>query len=171
MARKVFYSFHFHNDHWRVQQIRNINVLEGNPPVTVNRWEEIKQEGDAAVRQWINANMSGKSCLIVLVGTETAQRKWVKYEIKKAWEDGRGVLGIYVHGMKDSNGNTTVKGNNPFADVSVDNGGSQGTLGSVPPLKVPGGSTSSEVYASIKDNVENWIEDAIAVRKQYTGAL
>lgn len=171
MARKVFYSFHFNNDHWRVQQIRNINALEGNPPVTANRWEEIKEEGDAAVRRWIDSNMSGKSCLIVLVGTETAQRKWVKYEIKKAWEDGRGVLGIHVHGLKDSNGNTTAKGNNPFENVTVDDNGTRATLGSVPPLKMPSGSTSPDVYASIKNNVEDWIESAITVRKKYAGAL
>lgn len=171
MARKVFYSFHFDNDHWRVQQVRNINALEGNAPVTANRWEEIKEEGDAAVRRWIDSNMTGKSCLVVLVGTETAQRKWVKYEIKKAWEDGRGVLGIHVHGLKDGNGNTTTKGNNPFFDVTVDNGGTPATLGSVPPLKVPSGSTSSDVYTSIRDNVEDWIENAIIVRKKYAGAL
>jgi hypothetical protein len=28
----------------------------------------------------------------VLIGENTAERKWVKYEIKKAWNDKKGVL-------------------------------------------------------------------------------
>ena len=27
MARKVFFSFHFDEDFWRTQQVRNINAL------------------------------------------------------------------------------------------------------------------------------------------------
>lgn len=30
MKRKVFYSFHFDNDVMRVQQIRNMGLLEGD---------------------------------------------------------------------------------------------------------------------------------------------
>lgn len=43
MKRKVFYSFHFDNDVMRVQQIRNMGVLEGDEPVSPNTWEQIKR--------------------------------------------------------------------------------------------------------------------------------
>lgn len=43
MKRQVFYSFHFDNDVMRVQQIRNIGVVEGNKPVAPNNWEQIKR--------------------------------------------------------------------------------------------------------------------------------
>jgi len=44
MAKKqVFYSFHFDNDVMRTQMIRNIGVIEGNTPVSTNKWEEIKK--------------------------------------------------------------------------------------------------------------------------------
>jgi len=33
----VFYSFHFNNDVMRVQQIRNIGAIEGNPPTDPNQ--------------------------------------------------------------------------------------------------------------------------------------
>ena len=171
MARSVFYSFHFANDFWRTQQVRNMRSLEGNTLATPNRWEEIKRSGDAAIRAWIDSNIKGKSCLVVLVGSETAQRQWVRYEIKKAWEDGRGVLGVHIHGLKDNNGNITAKGNSPFADVVVtESGGTRASLGSVPPLRMPAGHTSNEVYANISSNIENWIEDAILARKRYDGA-
>jgi hypothetical protein len=29
MVRRVFFSFHFANDYWRTQQVRNIGALEG----------------------------------------------------------------------------------------------------------------------------------------------
>ena len=41
--RQVFYSFHFDNDVFRVQQIRNIGAIEGNTPVSPNEWETVKK--------------------------------------------------------------------------------------------------------------------------------
>src|SRR5678810_232697 len=99
--RQIFYSFHFDNDVFRVQQIRNMGSLEDNKPVSANDWEEIKENGDAAIERWIEENMSYRSCVVVLVGSETSKRKWVKHEIKKAWNDGKGLVGIYIHNLKD----------------------------------------------------------------------
>lgn len=163
MARKVFFSFHFKNDFSRTQQVRNMGKLEGNSLATANRWEEIKQNGDAAVKKWIDDNIVGKSCLVVLVGSQTASRRWVKYEIRKAWEDGKGVLGIHVNKLKDLNGYTSTRGPSPFSGVTV-NGGS---LNGVPPLKIPAGTTSKEAYASIGNSITDWIEEAIELRSQY----
>lgn len=53
MARKVFFSFHYDPDCWRASQIRNIGALEGNSPVSDNKWEEIKKGGDTAIEKWI----------------------------------------------------------------------------------------------------------------------
>lgn len=80
MARKVFYSFHFKPDNWRASQVRNMGVIEGNAPVSDNEWEEIKKGGDEAIESWINDQLSGKSCAIVLIGENTAGRKWIEYE-------------------------------------------------------------------------------------------
>ncbi|MCE6950114.1 TIR domain-containing protein [Cereibacter sphaeroides] len=167
MARRVFFSFHFANDHSRTQLVRNMNSLEGNSPVTPNRWEEIKKTGEAAIKKWINDNMTGKSCVVVLIGSETASRPWVRYEIKKAWEERKGVLGIHIHGLKDLNGNTSTKGVSPFADLMVSEHGKLVTLGSAPILKNPAGTTSKEIYGSIQSNIESWIEEAIQNRARY----
>src|SRR6185312_14133538 len=110
MARRVFYSFHFRNDHWRTGQVRNIGIVEGNCEVTDHKWEEVKKGGDKAIQKWIDDNLYGRSCTIVLIGNQTAGRKWINYEIEKSWNDGKGVLGIYIHGLKNSNGEQESKG-------------------------------------------------------------
>lgn len=48
MARNVFFSFHFKNDFWRTQQVRNIGALDGQNLYTPNEWEEVKKKGNAA---------------------------------------------------------------------------------------------------------------------------
>jgi len=96
MKRQVFYSFHFDNDVMRVQQIRNMGLIESEEPVSPNTWEQIKRT-EKDVKDWIDENLKGKSCLVVLIGSETATRPWVIYEIQKAWEQGKAVVGIFIH--------------------------------------------------------------------------
>jgi hypothetical protein len=160
MSRKVFYSFHYANDVFRVQQIRNIGAIEDNKPVSVNKWEEVKQGGSNAIKKWIDDNMSGRTCLVVLVGEETSKRKWVKYEIEKAWEDGMGVLGIYIHNLNCLKNGYCSKGQNPFEQFTV---GGKG-LSSVVKCYNP---SATNTYNDIRDNIENWIEEAIAIRRKY----
>ena len=117
MARQCFYSFYFHEDNWRAAKVRNIGTVEGNKPAPGNTWEIVKKAGDEAIKRWIAAQMKEKSCVIVLVGTNTSTRKWVKHEIIKGWDDGLGVVGINIHGLKDVNGYVSRKGQNPFSII------------------------------------------------------
>lgn len=162
MARRVFFSFHFDGDFWRTQQVRNMGSLEGQSLCTANTWEEVKRKGDAAVEQWIEDNMHGKSCVVVLVGAQTASRPWVIHEISKGWNDRKGVLAIRVDKLLDSKGQSSSAGTNPLSKVTFK--GSQRTLADVAPLKTPAGTDSKTVYASIANNIEAWIEEAIQVR-------
>jgi MTH538 TIR-like domain (DUF1863) len=156
--RKVFYSFHYDNDVFRVQQIRNIGALEANEPVSANTWEQIKRGGDTAIKRWINENMEFKSCLVVLIGSETASRKWVKYEIEKAWNDNRAVLGVYIHNINCMRSGTCYKGPNPFDDIYFKDGS---RLSSAVKAYNP---NPNNAYADIANNLEYWIEEAIASR-------
>lgn len=162
VARRVFFSFHFDNDYWRTQQVRNMGALEGQPLCTPNAWEEVKRKGKASIEKWIADNMYGKSCVVVLVGSQTASRPWVIHEIIKAWDDKRGVLGIRVDRLLDRNGQTSAQGANPFDSITI--GGTTRKLSSVVQLITPTGSDSKAVYASISTGIEKWIEDAIAIR-------
>lgn len=164
MARKVFYSFYYKEDAVRAAQVRNMGVVEGNKPATDNDWETITKGKDPAIQKWIDSQLDGKTCAAVLIGANTAGRKWIKYEIKKAWSDNKGLVGIYIHRLKDlPDEKQSVKGNNPFDDFNLN-----GTkLSSIVKAYDRPYSDSKAVYAYIKNNLENWIEEAIAIRGKY----
>lgn len=162
MARKVFFSFHYQQDAWRASQVRNIGVVEGNASATDNKWEEVKRGGDAAIRHWIDEQLTGRSCIIVLVGAETADRHWVRYEIEKSWNDGnKGVLGIRIHQLLDHNQQSTIAGSNPFDRFTLKN---RNKLSASVKLYDPPYTSSADVYAYISQNIWRWIEAAIASR-------
>lgn len=157
--KQCFLSFHYKPDSWRVQKVKNIGSIDEQTILTANKWEEIKKERDAAVEKWIENKMKGKECLIVLIGAKTAGRRWVKYEIKKAWAKGLGVMAIYVHSLKDANGEQSEKGSDPFVGLKFDGESMIGTIYD-PPYK-----TSTYVYEYISDNIEEWVKSAIEARK------
>lgn len=165
MARKVFYSFHYIPDNWRAGQVRNIGAIEGNTPISDNDWEKIKKGGTTAIQNWIDNQLKGKSCTVVLIGANTAGRKWIKYEIEKSWNDGKGVLGIYIHNLKDNDGNQTKKGKNPFDDFTMKRDGEK--LSNIVKAYDPPYSISSKVYNHIEENLEDWVEEAISIRNSY----
>ncbi len=117
MARRCFYSFHYKPDNWRVAKIRNIGVIEGNKPASDNDWETIVGGGDAKIEKWIAEQMQGRSCTLVLIGANTAGRKWITHEIAKSWDKGMGVLGIHIHNIGNSKGEQCAKGSNPLYHV------------------------------------------------------
>lgn len=162
MARKAFYSFHYIPDNWRASQVRNMGVLEGNKPASDNDWEEVKK-ADSTIQKWIDGQLNGKSVAIILIGSKTAGRKWINYEIIKAWNDKKGVLGIYIHNLKDIGGNQSTKGNNPFDDITV----GKSKLSSIVKAYDPPFLTSTYVYDHIKENLADWIEEAIEIRGKY----
>ena len=94
--------------------------MEDNKPATDNDWESVKKGGDAAIYKWIDGQLQGRTCAIVLIGENTANRKWINYEIAKAWADKKGVLGIYIHNLKNHAGEQSKKGLNPFDYVRAD---------------------------------------------------
>ena len=47
-------------------------------------------------------------------GAETGKRRWVKYEIKRSIELGKGLLGIDISKIRDPRGKTDTKGPNPL---------------------------------------------------------
>lgn len=141
--RQVFYSFHYKNDIWKVSQVKNMGVVDGSKTVTANEWEEVKKKGDDAIKRWINVSMKSRTCLVVLVGTETVNRKWVKYEIEQAWNNQMGVVGIYIHNLKDNVGKTSQKGKNPFETFEFNNTSFANIVKCYDPL-------SSDAYNDIK---------------------
>jgi len=163
MSRKCFYSFHYKPDNWRVAKIRNIGVIEGNTAATDNAWETIVGGGDTKINKWIADQMSGRTCTVILAGTNTANRKWINHEIIQSWDKGMGVLVIFIHNITDRNEKQSSKGSNPLFYVELT--ATKKRLSSIAMAYDPPRTTSKGVYSYIEDNIASWIEEAIRIRK------
>lgn len=168
MARKCFYSFHFKPDCWRAGTVRSIGAIEGNEPASDNDWEAITSgaDKDAKIERWIAGQMSGKTCTIVLVGTETANRKWINHEIVRSWDAKMGVVGIRIHGLKNNQSLTSTSGANPFDHIT--HGPTKSKLSAIVKCYDPAGATSQERYDWICKHLANAVEESISIRGKYT---
>lgn len=114
MARRVFFSFQFSEDNWRANIVRNSWVTQDRKDsgfFDSADWEEVKKKTDAEIKKWINGQMNGCSVTVVLVGSKTCKSKWVKYEIERSIEDGKGLLEIDISKIKHKSRKTSTKGN------------------------------------------------------------
>lgn len=158
--RRVFYSFDYSNDVFRMMQIRNMGVLEGSRDITPSKFEEVKRKGDKAIREWIDHNLKYCSCLVVLIGSRTSQSKWVRYEIQQAYSLGKGIAGVYIHNLKCPNCQRIGrKGDNPLDNVLNRNGIS---LSQYIKCFNP---NSFNTYMYIKEALPDLVEEAIRVSK------
>jgi hypothetical protein len=78
-------------------------------------WEETKRRGDESVRKLIDSGLDGTSVTVVLIGAETANRRYVSYEIEKSIAQGNGLLGIRINNIKNKDGRTDPAGAVPIA--------------------------------------------------------
>jgi len=118
MARRVFFSFHYQKDIWRVNQIRKSGEfadVNGSETFYDNSlWEQTKKKGDQALRTLIADGLKNSSVTTVLAGTETWSRKWVRYELIKSFERGNGLITLWLDQVKDPEGKTAVRGPDPL---------------------------------------------------------
>ncbi len=101
MAHKVFVSYHHHNDQQSAECLR---YIYGRNDTLIDRslneaYDGTDDEILAAIRQY---NLKDSTVTIVLIGSETAKRKWVDWEIyaslRPYGERSRnGLLGIYLN--------------------------------------------------------------------------
>lgn len=162
MARRVFFSFHYQRDSWRVSQVRNCWTVQPEHQVTpfldAADWEKIKRSGDDAIKKWINEQISGTSVTCVLIGAETSQRPWVNYEIQESWNRGNGLLGVRIHRVKDQNQKIDIEGKNPFDNFTIKQ--KDGSIASLSKYV----STYDWIVQDGRNNIENWIENAAKAR-------
>lgn len=121
MARRAFFSFHYKNDVWRANIVRNSWVTKNDKEaagfIDAADFEEVEKGGDAIIKKWIREQLEGTSVTVVLIGSETSNREYVKYELEKSWEKGNGILGIYIHQIKNKDGKISTKGSNAFGPI------------------------------------------------------
>lgn len=116
MARRVFFSFHYQRDIWRINQIRSIPNITGSAAAgfqDASLWEDAKRKSDAAIKKMIDDALYNTSVTVVFIGNQTANRKYIKYEIEQSIDRGNGVVGIQIHHLKDKNQNVDELGETP----------------------------------------------------------
>jgi hypothetical protein len=161
VARRIFFSFHYQLDHWRVQQVRQSWRFrpgnESQPFYDHADWEKVKRGGDAAIQRFIDGNLKGSSATVILAGSETAGRRWVNYEIEKSYAEGKGLLVVRIHKLKNQNQQQSLAGRNPLDDWTVQRAGQKVALSSV-----------FKTYDWVSDdgnrNLADWVENAIRIR-------
>jgi len=155
MARQSFFSFRYKNDNWRAGIVRNSSVTQKDAAGFFDsaEWEKVKKKTTDEIEKWIDGQLKGTSVTVVLIGSDTAGKKWINYEIKSSYKNGNGLLGIYIHKCKDKNQNTSTKGANPFSSIYITENGVKKYFSEIYP-----------VYDWVDDdgynNMGNWIEKA-----------
>jgi hypothetical protein len=76
---QVFHCFHFNPASQRVSQVRNMGVIDGQQLLSSNDWGAVNQGDDKAIREWINRQMAGRSCVVVL---KSSLASWVEEAIE-----------------------------------------------------------------------------------------
>jgi hypothetical protein len=156
MARRAFFSFHHSGDVWRAGQVRNSWVTQDRESAgfwDAAAWEEVQKKDAATVEKWIDEQMKGTSVTVVLIGSQTSERPHVGYEIKQSHGADKGMLGVYIHNMKDATQRPSTKGSNPFANWSVQKDGRKVLLSEIYP-------TYDWVNDDGRKNLGDWIETA-----------
>ena len=142
MARRVFFSFHYQQDIWRVNQIRNIPNVIGCSAAgfqDASLWEEAEKKGPDAIMALIDKGLENTTVTVVCVGFKTAGRKYINYEIDQSIARGNGIVAVQVHHLKDKDGNTDPAG--------------------AIPAKITAGGYKAYKYVD-HDRLATWIEDA-----------
>lgn len=124
MARRAFFSFHYVPDVWRAWIIRNSWVVSPADQIDIgffdsSVFEASKRENDESLKTFLRKGLENTSVTCVLTGTNTWKRRWVRYEIARSIIKGNGLLTVHVHGVKDKNGDTSMKGADPLAQMGV----------------------------------------------------
>lgn len=164
MVRRVFFSFHYERDKWRVNPVRNAWVTQGKEAAGFEDaadWEEVKKQSEEEIKNWIDDQLHGTSVTAVLIGNETAGRKYINYEIEESVKQGNGIIGIKIHRLKDKDDGRDFQGSNPLNDFVIE------TKDGVKKL-----SNVFETYDWKRDdgweNIGDWVEDAKLQADQLT---
>ena len=135
MAKRVFFSFYYQDvidfranvvrQHWLTKPDR-----ESAGFFDASIWESAKRTGPIAVKRLINSGLDGTSVTCVLIGSETYERPWVRYEILKSFRRGNSLFGVHINCIKGRDQKTKLNGPNPleYVGVNFSESGDTGTL-------------------------------------------
>jgi hypothetical protein len=163
MARRVFFSFDYERDIWRVSQIRNCWLTKPDREtagfVDARSWEERTWKGKEEVQKWIDRELEGTTVTIVFIGSKTSSNEFVNYGIKRSRLLKKGLFGIYIHNLKDQDGKTELKGENPLEKFCSIEKGKITSLSQIYPIY-------DWMDNDGNNNIADWIEKAARKAKR-----
>ena len=106
MSKKhnVFISHHGKDDA-HVQRLKKRLIDKGyqirNSSIDSTKYRN-KRPSDKVIARYLRKGISWAGTFICLIGEKTHTRPWVNYEIRKAYLQGKEIVGIYKHGCNNS---------------------------------------------------------------------
>jgi hypothetical protein len=123
--RKVYFAFRF-KDIMRVNNVRQSGKIgqdeQKNPRDFYDRsiWEQSGIKDPEGLKRLMREAVEYSSVVCVLVGSDTWDSRWVKYEIARAVIDKKGLLAVGINGLPHINtGSADIPGINPLQVMGV----------------------------------------------------
>ena len=166
LRQRVFLSYHHGWDHARADLIRALAPDRISQALPEAEWDLLMQTGDAAVAQWISAQIAAASCTVVLISGSTRGRRLIEHEVLTSWRQRKGILGLYVHNLPDQTGARTHRGPNPFSEFRMtrDN---QRLSDIVPVYEAPYPDLAGNLRY-ISAMLPEWVQEANSIRRNYS---
>jgi len=121
-VRRTFFSFHFQPDNQRAEVVQQSWVTKGDRQSAGffdgSAFETKKRTSEDALKDFLTEQLKGTSVTCVLVGSQTAFRPWVRYELVRSFHRGNGLLAVRVHSIRDWNSQPAAEGLNPFDNLA-----------------------------------------------------
>lgn len=108
-TKNIFVSHH-HKDDKSVSDFTNLlagkNYNIRNSSIRLKDKNQTRLDKEQIPRKTLERllrmKMRWAGTVVVLIGSKTHSREWVNWEIKQAAEQGKRILGIFMHGGKDA---------------------------------------------------------------------
>jgi hypothetical protein len=123
MAKRVYFAFYYGDViDFRANVVRKHNFAEGVESAgyyDYSIWEAAKNTSPSSLKRLIDAELEGTTVTVILIGTLTWARRWVRYEIFKSLHRANQVIGININSIKGKDQNTKPQGPNPFNNLAL----------------------------------------------------
>lgn len=136
-TKNVFISHH-HKDDKHVDSLTELlgkngcNIRNSSIRAKPANQERLDKElvKEATIKRLLRMKMSWAGTVIVLLGKETYERKWVNWEIEEALNQGKKIVGVYEYGLKEKvklpealeDSASSIVGWNPASIIDAING-------------------------------------------------
>lgn len=106
---------------FRANVVRNNNLTKDGHGgyFDASIWEEAQKKGEIALKRLIHGSLENTSTTCVLIGSDTYQRPWVRYEIIRSLWKGNSLFGVHINGIKGKDEQTKTNGPNPFEYLAL----------------------------------------------------